>query len=271
MISHLSNASKIVLLDLFNKICEEGELPNSWKEAIIVLIRKPGKDSSNPVNYRPIALTSHVFKLMEKMIKERLLYFIETRGLISNYQSGFKKGRCTMDPAVCLEHETRKAQINKESVVAVFFDIEKAYDMMWKEGLIIKLNKLGIKGNMLKWLKSFLNDRSIQVRIGKNYSRSCFVENGTPQGSIISPLLFSIMIDDIFVGVDGGMGFSLFADDGAVWKRGRNVAFIVKKKKNYRKLFIKLKNGLSNGVFDFLLIKLRLYFLQEGKLMITLK
>ncbi len=99
-----------------------------------------------------------------------------------------------MDPAVCLEHEIRKAQINRESVVAVFFDIEKAYDMMWREGLLIKLCKLGIKGQMYRWINNFLSGRAIKVRIGK-VSEKFVIGNGTPQGSIVSPLLFSIMIN----------------------------------------------------------------------------
>ena len=100
----------------------------------------------NSGNYRPIALTSNICKIMEMMINERLTYVIERKGYVAGYQSGFRKGRNTMDPALCLEHEIRKAQINKESVVAVFFDIEKAYDMMWKDGLLIKLSKLGVTG-----------------------------------------------------------------------------------------------------------------------------
>ncbi len=64
---------------------------------------------------------------------EKLTYLLEKIGLISKYQSGFRKGRGTMDPIVCLEIEIRKAQINKESVIAVFLDVEKAYDMMRRE------------------------------------------------------------------------------------------------------------------------------------------
>ena len=71
------------------------------------------------------------------MITERLIYFLESRGLVSPHQSGFRTGRGTTDPVLCLEAVFRKAQVNKEFVVAVFFDVEKAYDMMWKEGLIL--------------------------------------------------------------------------------------------------------------------------------------
>ena len=71
---------------------------------------------------------------MERMINERLKFYLENKGYISKYQSGFRRGRNTMDPVLCLEHEVRKAQINRESVVVIFFHIEKDY-MRWKEGL----------------------------------------------------------------------------------------------------------------------------------------
>ncbi len=103
-----------------------------------------------------------------------------------------------IDPALCLEHEIRKAQVNKESAVAVFFDVQKAHDMMWKEGLLIKLHQMGIRGKMYRWIKSSLTDRMISVRTGKDFSGNYFVENGTPQGSIVSPILFSIMINEVF-------------------------------------------------------------------------
>lgn len=71
-----------------------------WKEAIIIPIRKPGKDGSRPGSYRPIALTSHICKLMERMVNERLTYFLEEREMVASYQSGFRKGRSTIDPVL---------------------------------------------------------------------------------------------------------------------------------------------------------------------------
>lgn len=125
------------LLGLYNKVWKEGKLPINWKEEVIIPIRKPGKDAADPSNYRPIALTSHIGKVMERMITERLTHYVESRGIISMYQSGFRRGRSTMDPIVYLETEIIKAQVNKEVVLAVFIDIEKAYDMVWKEGVMI--------------------------------------------------------------------------------------------------------------------------------------
>ncbi len=150
---------------------------------MIIPIRKPGKDPSNPKNYRPIALTSHIGKIMERMITERIAFFLESRGILSSHQSGFRRGRGTMDPIICLETEVKKDQVNKESVMAVFFDVEKAYDMVWKEALMIKLDMIGITGRTYNWIKGFWFDRFIQVRIGKFLSGRYMAENGTPAAS----------------------------------------------------------------------------------------
>lgn len=124
------------LLQLDNKVWEV-RLPSAWKEAVVIPITKPSKDPSKRYSYRPIALTSNLCKIMERMVTERLSYKLENREMLANYQSGFRKGRNTMDSVIRLENEIRKAQANKKSVIAVFFDIQKAYDMMWKEGLLI--------------------------------------------------------------------------------------------------------------------------------------
>ncbi len=101
--------------------------------------------------------------------------------------------------------------------------------MMWKEGLLIKLNKIGVKGKMFNWINDFLFGRKIQVRIGADSSDQYIVDNGTPQGSVISPLLFIIMINDVYGTVPEDIGRSLFADDGALWKRGRNMGYVTRK------------------------------------------
>lgn len=116
MIRNLTDISKEVLLKLYYKVWEEGDIPLEWKEAIIVPICKPGKDPSQANSYRPIALTSNVGKVMEKTINERMIYYIESRQKFKSYQSGFRKGRITIDPAIRLEDERRKAKANKESL-----------------------------------------------------------------------------------------------------------------------------------------------------------
>lgn len=85
MLKQFGILMQMKLLGLYNKSWEEGSLPISWKEAIIIPIAKPGKDSTNPANYRPIALTSHVGKIMERMIVERMTFYIESKYLVSSY------------------------------------------------------------------------------------------------------------------------------------------------------------------------------------------
>ena len=128
-----------------------------------------------------------------------------------------------------LEWEARRAMAAEEGMVGVFLDIDKAYDSIWKEGLMIKLYDAGVRGRMLNWIRGFLRDRKIQVRVGGVCSGVLEIVNGTPQGSVISPVLFNVMINDIFKGLGVGYGMSLFADDGAFWSRGRNLQYVMKK------------------------------------------
>ncbi len=107
--------------------------------------------------------------------------------------------------------------------------LRKAYDMLWKEGLLIKLDQIGIGGRIYNWIKEFLIERNIKVKVGDYISREGSIENGTPQGSVLSPLLFIIMINDVFATIGENINKSLFADDGALWLRGRNVEYIVNK------------------------------------------
>lgn len=228
MLKNLPEVAFKAILDLYNHIWSEGILPKDWKSAIVIPIVKPGKDATKANSYRPIALTSTLCKVMEKMIVRRLSYFLEKKEILTSDQSGFRKKRSTMDALILFENDVKKALLMKEYLIAVFFDIEKAYDTLWREGLLIKLNKIGVGGRMYNWILDFLFERTFQVRIGEEMSASNDILNGTPQGSVISPILFNLMINDIFEKLNPNIGKALYADDGAVWKRGRNLRSIVK-------------------------------------------
>lgn len=215
------------LLALMNTVWQEG-IPAEWKHAVVVPILKPGKEASSPDSYRPIALTAVMCKVMERMVTDRLVYYLERQDYFAPHQSGFRLGRGTMDAVLGLDRDIKRALVNREVVVAVFLDIERAYDMLWKEGLVLKLYDAGIRGRMLNWIREFLVDRTIQVKVGGVLSDTVAVDNGTPQGSVISPVLFNIMVNDMLDDVGVGFGRSLFADDGAVWKKGRNVDHVMR-------------------------------------------
>ncbi len=101
-----------------------------------------------------------------------------------------------------------------------FLDIEKGYDSMWRKGLLTRLHDAGVNGRIFNWIKDFLKHRSIQVRVGRDMSETVEIKNGAPQGSVISPVLFNVMINDIFQKMHHSFGKSSFADDGAIGRRG---------------------------------------------------
>ena len=132
MLKHLPETALDTLLHIFNGICITGVFPESWRLATIIPIPKPGKDHAEPTNYRPIALTSCLCKTLERMTNKRHVWYLESNNLITKFQSGFRAERSTNDNLVILETFIRDAFIKREHVVAVFFDLEKAYDTTWR-------------------------------------------------------------------------------------------------------------------------------------------
>ena len=131
-LKHLPFQSLDSLLQIFNQVWHTGILPDSWKEAIVIPIPKPGKDSTNPASYRPIALTICICKTMERMVNDRLVWFLEKNKLIVTVQSSSHKQRGTLDHLVRFETFIRKAFIKKEHVVSLFFFLESAYATTWE-------------------------------------------------------------------------------------------------------------------------------------------
>ena len=220
MLKHLPEAAKHFLLKIVNKIWETGILPDSWKIGLIIPIRKPGKDALEPSSYRPIALTSCVCKLMEKMINTRLIWHLESNNLISGFQFGFRKNRSTLDPLLMLSNQIQQGFAKKYQTIGVFFDLEKAYDTTWRHGIIQQLHNIGIKGNMIRFIDSFLSDRFIKVRNGNQISNPFKLEEGIPQGSVLSVTCFIIAINEIMKAVSRKVSGSLFVDDFVIYYTG---------------------------------------------------
>lgn len=231
MLRHLPDTALRTLLALYNESWKQGTLPKGWKHSLIIPLLKPNKTASKPESYRPISLTPVPCKVLERMIKIRLSWYLEKNLLLAPNQSGFRRNRGTMDNIVRLENSVQSALNNKGYAMAVTLDLEKAYDMIWIKGLIYKLKKLGIRGNMLKWITSFLVDRTAQVSLNGTRSELFSCLNGTPQGSVISPLLFLILINDIAKKRRSCMS-GMYADDIFIWQKHRNIHFLKKKVEN---------------------------------------
>ena len=186
-----------VLLALFNKTWTAGHIPKTWKLATINPILKKGKKADKPQNYRPISLTSCVGKLGEKIVNNRLYWWLETNNLISAHQAGFRAKSRTEDQLFRLTQKILDGFQRGEHSAAVFIDLQQAYDRVWRKGLFMKMQNLGIQGKLYSWIKSFLTDRLIQTRINDTLSSKAVLEEGLPQGCSLSCTLFLIFINDL--------------------------------------------------------------------------
>ena len=201
------------LLKLYNNIWVNDTFPETWRQLIIVPIPKSGKDTSNPKNYRLIVLTSRLCKTMERMINSRLTWYLETNGLITNMETGFRKRRGTIDHLIQLETFIREAFIRKQHLTAVFFDLEKAYDTTWKYGIMRDPHDLGSRRRLPIFIKNFLFERTFRVGVGSTFSDSQYQAEGVPQGSILSVTLFSIRINDIVKCLTPSIDCALYVED----------------------------------------------------------
>ena len=226
ILRNLPLSGQLILLSIFNQIWDTGYFPPSWRKAIVISIPKPGKDPTCPNNNRPIALTSCLCKTMERMVNNRLTWYLEHNNLISMFQSGFRHGRSTLDHLVRLETFAREAFINRQHLVAVFFDLEKAYDTTWKHGIMKDLYAMGLRGNLPLFIENFLTDRSFQVRLGTVLSSIYNQEMGVPQGSILSVTLFSIKINSIVKCLNSNTNCSLYVDDFLICYRSSYMPII---------------------------------------------
>ena len=248
MLKHLPKSSLETILHIFNTIWTTGIYPESWRLATIIPIPKPGKDHTEPTNYRPIALTSCLCKTLERMINKRLI--LESNNLISEFQSGFRSERYTNDNLVRLETFIRVLFffIKKEHGVAVFFDLEKAYDTTWRYGILKHLQDLGLKGRLPIFIQSFLQKRTMQVRIGSTLSDLFDQEQGVPQGSILSTTLFNIKINNIVHCLYYKTDCSLYVDDVCICYRSKNMRTI---ERQLQQGLIRIEDWATNNGFKF--------------------
>lgn len=217
MLTHMPDTWINLLHSLFQICWLSGTLPSLWKQSVVIPIHKQGKPRDSINSYRPIALTSNVCKVFEKVILSRLQYFCDRNNIIPIQQAGFRKGRCTTDHLVKLSNQIKKQFAKRKSVLATFFDVKKAYDSVWHAKLLSKLKSVGINGCTFHCVKSFLENRYICTRIGRTYSTFKKTDMGLPQGSLLSPLLFSLLIFDLPSSLSNNISVAQYADDIAIW------------------------------------------------------
>ena len=224
MLKHLPIISTLFLLSLFNFIWKNNVFPSLWKTAIVIPIPKKNENLNDVKNYRPIALTSCVCKLMEKMVNTRLVWYLEYNNIFHENQYGFRNGHSSVDVLVRIDTYIKNAFAMKEHVIAVFFDLEKAYDTTWRHHILKTLFNLGIVGELPRFIKNFLSDRKMKIRIDNALSNSYTQHEGVPQGSVLSCSLFALAINELPNCLPQFVECSLFVDDFAIFTRSANFA-----------------------------------------------
>lgn len=228
LIRNLPSTAKLLLLQTFNNMWECDRFPPIWRQAIVLPIPKPGKTHTDPTNYRPISLTSCLCKTFERMLNNRLIWILESQNILSNIQCGFRKNRSTVDHLIRLETYIRKKFLKQHHVVAIFFDLEKAYDTVWNHGILTDIHKIGLRGHLPLFIKNFLYDRQFQVRTNCALSSPHRQETGVPQGSILSVTLFALRINEITKLLSSDTEASLFVDDLTIYYSGRQLESVIR-------------------------------------------
>ncbi|KAL4221122.1 hypothetical protein ACF0H5_019381 [Mactra antiquata] len=210
------------LCDIFNAILNSGYFPDTWTEGVIVPLHKRG-DKHNVKMYRGISLVSCLSKLFTTVLNNRIVDFCESNNTISDAQFGFRKNRSTVDASYILINLIQQYLNENKRLYCVFVDLKMAYDCIDRNALWLKLYKSGIDGKILRIVKDMYEKIKSCVRCCNTYSEFFEYAVGLRQGEVLSPMLFSLFIEDLELFLsDHNSGISLdelviilllFADD----------------------------------------------------------
>lgn len=163
---------------------------------------------------------------MEKIISRRLRWKLETEQLISPLQSGFRQFKSTYDQLGIINEEICDALTNKHHLILASLELEKAYELVPIKVVFETCSTLNLAGNLLAFIESFLNKRKTKLRISNTVSDPIDIENGLPQGSVISVILFICVINSAVSGTKAPVKALLFADDVTLLCKGKNLTTI---------------------------------------------
>lgn len=215
------NCSKelsVPLTILFRLSLDTGFIPDFLKRAAIVPIFKSG-NKALPSNYRPISLTPILMKILERIIRKQVTAFLVRNGHLNQTQHGFREGRSCLSALLSVYDDLMNLFTDSPcSVDMIYLDFAKAFDKVDHGVLLHKLRDFGITGKLGVWFHSFLSNRKQFVRIQGGTSDDSTVLSGVPQGTVLGPLLFLILMSDIDSGVTTSKIIS-FADDTRLYNR----------------------------------------------------
>ena len=196
---------------IWRRSLDTGEIPFVLKTANVVPIYKSGS-RGDPANYRPVALTSHIIKVFERVLRKNIVAFMEENNLFNPGQHGFRQGRSCLSQLIAHFDYITQLLENNQNVDVVYLDFAKAFDKVDFMATMKKLHSMGISGKLGQWIYSFLTNRKQAVLVNGVKGSFVEVESGVPQGSVLGPLLFLVLISDIDQEVAASY-ISSFADD----------------------------------------------------------
>lgn len=199
---------------LINSSLEKGEFPNTLKDALVIPVHKKG-NVRDVNNYRPISLLPIFSKIIEKIMKKRLLKYLNSINYFSENQFGFTENKSTEDALIGFSSDLFEGLNNNMCTSGIFVDITKAFDSVNHDILVDRLCEAGIRGIPLNWFRSYLTGRRQCVGIQGVKSSNKSVVHGVPQGSVLGPILFLIYINNLCKGNFSG-SLTCFADDTAL-------------------------------------------------------
>ena len=219
-LDYISTPVSFAMSKLFNNIFEAGIYPEIWKLAHVVPVFKKSGLKCDKVNFRPISILPTISKACEAVIHARLLAHCTENDIITERQAAYIKGDSTINQLLYIVNLIRTAWGQSNMVHGIFLDIDGAFDKIWHNGLLSKLNQIGIEESLLQLFASYLKGRKQTVVIDGVKSEVQDVKAGCPQGSKLGPLLFLIFINDMLKDIESEILF--FADDTTLLSVGKN-------------------------------------------------
>ena len=201
---------------MWRESLDTGEIPPDLKFQLITPVHKKGSKAL-PSNYRPISLTSNLIKIFERVLRTKIVAYLERNKIICRNQHGFRRGRSCLTQLLYHVDLILLNFLNGNDTDSIYLDYAKAFDKVDHSLLLQKLHSYGIRGKLLTWLSNYLNNRSQVVAINGAKSYPASVMSGVPQGTVLGPVLFILYLNDLTRCIRHSV-ISSFADDTRLQK-----------------------------------------------------